>query len=204
MYCKHCGKEIDNDSSFCKHCGKKLCSPFVSSDAVGYRVVKTILSDTKWFVYSIWFVVNLCCLFGLKDGNEYYHLYPRLSYEHNAFSLRYYQFTDFMVYAVLVPATLFLGYHYFKLHTKIISRFLWGVWFFMHFMLYCISDFVRADFFYPFTLTSLSMNELVVIDPLFDYHAYDLLELVVYTMLIPIGYWGYLYYREIKSTKEIK
>ena len=21
MYCKHCGKEIDNDSTFCKHCG---------------------------------------------------------------------------------------------------------------------------------------------------------------------------------------
>ena len=21
-YCKHCGKEIDNDSQFCKHCGK--------------------------------------------------------------------------------------------------------------------------------------------------------------------------------------
>lgn len=24
MYCKFCGKEIDNDSTFCKHCGKSL------------------------------------------------------------------------------------------------------------------------------------------------------------------------------------
>ncbi len=24
MYCKHCGKEIDDDSTFCKHCGGKL------------------------------------------------------------------------------------------------------------------------------------------------------------------------------------
>lgn len=24
MYCKHCGKEIDNDSKFCKECGKPL------------------------------------------------------------------------------------------------------------------------------------------------------------------------------------
>ena len=22
MYCKHCGKQIDNDSAFCQHCGK--------------------------------------------------------------------------------------------------------------------------------------------------------------------------------------
>ena len=24
MYCKHCGKIIDNNSTFCKYCGKKL------------------------------------------------------------------------------------------------------------------------------------------------------------------------------------
>ena len=24
MYCKHCGKEIDDNSTFCQHCGKKL------------------------------------------------------------------------------------------------------------------------------------------------------------------------------------
>ena len=23
VYCKHCGKEIDNDSTFCKYCGKE-------------------------------------------------------------------------------------------------------------------------------------------------------------------------------------
>lgn len=24
MYCKHCGKQIDDNSQFCKYCGKKL------------------------------------------------------------------------------------------------------------------------------------------------------------------------------------
>ena len=24
MYCKHCGKVIDDDSTFCQHCGKPL------------------------------------------------------------------------------------------------------------------------------------------------------------------------------------
>ena len=24
IYCKHCGENIDNDSSYCKYCGKKL------------------------------------------------------------------------------------------------------------------------------------------------------------------------------------
>ena len=24
MYCKHCGREIDDNSEFCKYCGKQL------------------------------------------------------------------------------------------------------------------------------------------------------------------------------------
>lgn len=24
MYCKHCGKQIDDNSTFCNHCGKQL------------------------------------------------------------------------------------------------------------------------------------------------------------------------------------
>lgn len=27
MYCKHCGKEIDDNSTFCKYCGKSQGSP---------------------------------------------------------------------------------------------------------------------------------------------------------------------------------
>ena len=26
MYCKHCGKSIDNDSTFCCHCGRRVMS----------------------------------------------------------------------------------------------------------------------------------------------------------------------------------
>ena len=32
--------------------------------------------------------------------------------------------------------------------------------------------------------------------PLFAYDAYDLSELVFYTMIIPIAYWGYQYFKD--------
>lgn len=201
MYCKHCGKEIDNDSSFCKHCGKTQGTISVLSDAVVYKVIKAILFDTKWFAYSIWLLLNLYCLSGEKSGNEYNRLFPRFADKDEFFSLYNYLFTDFFVYAVLIPAALFLGCHYFKSHKSTITRLIWVLWFVTHFMMYIISDYSKSDFFFPFTLSSMYMYELIVTNPLFDYHAYDLSELVVYTMLIPIGYWGYLYYRNRKVQK---
>ena len=36
MYCKHCGKEIDNDSKFCKECGKPLDVIDSSNDFIGF------------------------------------------------------------------------------------------------------------------------------------------------------------------------
>lgn len=32
MYCKHCGKQIDDDSTFCKYCGKSLEEPIKTLD----------------------------------------------------------------------------------------------------------------------------------------------------------------------------
>lgn len=34
MYCKHCGKEIADDSKFCKYCGNKLDEPSESEQVV--------------------------------------------------------------------------------------------------------------------------------------------------------------------------
>lgn len=31
MYCKHCGKEIDDDSKFCRYCGGEQETPIINS-----------------------------------------------------------------------------------------------------------------------------------------------------------------------------
>ena len=52
MYCKYCGSEIANDSSFCKHCGKKVNS----RGTWNLNSIKRffILSKKmKWFLYLI-------------------------------------------------------------------------------------------------------------------------------------------------------
>ena len=73
MYCKFCGKEIDNDSTFCKHCGKAL--------VVKQKVViefnkpnidnitstsKTLLSKctTLWNKYKIILLAIVCFIIG--------------------------------------------------------------------------------------------------------------------------------------------
>ena len=198
MYCKHCGKEIDNDSSFCKHCGKTQGSNLVTNDMIPYRIVRTICSDMKWFIYSIWLIINLCCLFGEKCGYDYFYLYPRLSYSEDTFSLEYYQFTDFLVYAFLIPITVFLGHQYFQKHKSFKTRLYWGIWFAFNLLMYYISSFEDHESFFPFTLR----REYNWDYPLFYIPAYDLSELVVYTMLIPIGYWGFWYYRDRKVQKK--
>ena len=32
MYCKHCGKQITDDSSFCKYCGEKVIDELLLSE----------------------------------------------------------------------------------------------------------------------------------------------------------------------------
>ena len=43
MYCKHCGKEIDDNSKFCQYCGKSL-----ESNTINYfESIKTFISSNK-------------------------------------------------------------------------------------------------------------------------------------------------------------
>ena len=58
MYCKYCGSEIANDSSFCKHCGKKVNS----GDFWNFNSIKRLFilnKKTKWFLY----LIALCSFF---------------------------------------------------------------------------------------------------------------------------------------------
>ena len=213
MYCKHCGREIDDNSSFCKYFGKAQDNRVSASNGfIDFITKKPILSS-----YILWVIINTVCLCsGNKCGEFYYMLYPRYHsalydeyLDYNCFSLNYYQITDFVVYAILIPLVLYLGYHYFKKVTSIKYRILWALWFIFHIAMYKMSNFEILDAFFPFTNTvrydTFSFNATHYMYPYFSYHAYDLTELVFYTMIIPIAIWGYKYYKDRKKeTKNIK
>ena len=198
MYCKYCGREIDDNSSYCKYCGKpqddrgSTTNGFIAF--IDFVTNKPIVS-----AYILWAIINVVCLCtGDKIGNYYNSLYPRMYldtvwFHYDYFDLDNYQITDFIVYTILIPLVLFLGYNYFKKVTSIKCRIIWALWFIFNILWYNWSDFSIDYKFFPFTERYGY--------PYFSYHAYDLSELVFYTMIIPIAYWGYLYYKDRNSAK---
>ena len=206
MYCKHCGREIDDNSSYCKYCGKPQDNQVSTPNSfVDFVYKKPILSS-----YILWVIINTVCLCSGKKCGAYYNLlYPKFCLDEdyyydnhsNVFNLGNYQITDFIVYTILIPLVIFLGYHYFKKVTSIKYRILWALWFIFHIIMYKLSNFDNADSFFPITANKIYQLRSDYDYSFFDYDAYDLTELVFYTMIIPIAYWGYLYYKDKKSAK---
>lgn len=205
MYCKHCGREIDDNSSFCKYCGRAQDNRVSTPNSfIDFVYKKPILS-----LYILWVIINTVCLCSGEKCGEYYDvLYPKFdlgSYEeyldYNFFSLDYYQITDFIVYTLLIPLVIYLGYHYFKKVNSTKYRICWALWFLFHILMYKLSNFLIARYFFPFTMVKqpgLYSWEKGYDYPLFAYDAYDLSELVFYTMIIPIAIWGFKYYKDKK------
>lgn len=121
MYCKHCGKEIDDNSTFCKYCGK---SQGANSNS--------ITSKPVWVVYGMWFIVNLYLLMGVKNDltssyffpftNGCYHGYYNVS---KCFDKKLYDFSEFAVYVFILPAIIYIIYRWFnKPINKVISKIL--------------------------------------------------------------------------------
>lgn len=116
MYCKHCGKQIADDSKFCQHCGGSqedtttISSTEVKSDSpkqekvIEIPTIKANFSDkTKWWIIGcgIWVVINLYWLFaGDKSSyaNEYFQPFSDIDS-----MCRYYDITEFIVYVIGLP-----------------------------------------------------------------------------------------------------
>ena len=125
MYCKHCGKEIADDSTFCQHCGKQIAENKGNVSNGGNIIGNWLSTLNKKYVllYAIWLVLNIVFLcFGKSEigvggwygwhysSQEYF--FPFTDNEHTyIFDARYYDLTEFVVYAVLVPL---LICYYFK------------------------------------------------------------------------------------------
>lgn len=117
MYCKHCGKQIADDSRFCQHCGGNqddtttASSTEVSSDSQGKEkvveipTIKANFSDTtKWWIVGcgIWLVINLYWLFaGNKSDSASEYFQPFSDKMDSEFS--YYDITEFIVYVIGLP-----------------------------------------------------------------------------------------------------
>lgn len=122
MYCKHCGKEIADDSKFCQHCGgsqsTEIPIPKVDSEqktetkkvskVIEIPTIKTNFSErTKWIIlaYSTWFIFNLYWLLaGDKSGSASRYFQPFSGKMGSSYS--YYDITEFIVYIVGVPLAL--------------------------------------------------------------------------------------------------
>ena len=106
MYCKHCGKEIDDNSAFCKNCGKPQDGNF-----------KVLFSKPVWIIYLIWVISNLYLLMGDKSGSESEHFFPFCIY---GWRKEVYDFSEFIVYVFIVPAIVYVIY---KRYSKTLDKF---------------------------------------------------------------------------------
>lgn len=124
MYCKHCGKEIADDSRFCQHCGGS------QSDILSISFLTLVSYWNKHkIVASIWLawaLLHLSLLFsssGTFDGTGNIYFYPfnhslsevitgdylgklRVDF-FDSCGLDYYDFSEFFFYVILLPLALF-------------------------------------------------------------------------------------------------
>lgn len=133
MFCKHCGKEIADDSKYCQHCGgsqeTEKPTPKVDSETktetrkeskvIEIPTIKTNFSDkTKWLIfgYGIWFVLNLFWLLaGNKSGSAAKYFQP-FSGKISS-SMSYYDISEFIVYVIGVPLAIW-GFLMFRKRMK--------------------------------------------------------------------------------------
>lgn len=107
MYCKHCGKEIADDSRFCQHCGGNITGPIRKNN---YSIL---------FLYTIWVVFNLCLLLPSTFYGASEWFYPFTKHEesycyYSNFNENFYDGSEFVVYVILIPLAIFTGYKVFQ------------------------------------------------------------------------------------------
>ena len=115
MYCKHCGREIDDNSSFCKYCGK-------SQDNCN----KSSFNKPVWIIYLIWVISNLYLLKGEKNADSSSYFYPFTNhsvwqYYYGSWDKYFYDYSEFLVYVFIIPATIYIIY---QTYNKLIDKYL--------------------------------------------------------------------------------
>lgn len=146
MYCKKCGKQIADDSVFCQFCGtaqdvNRKDTPTVETvetvtppdemkaeNKSKFSISKMSEKQKVWLgIYIVWFFLNLSFVFidrhdRTSSANHYF--YPFSSYSsYDRFDLEYYDISEFVVYAIVLPLVILLVYYLWKNHsTEIIAK----------------------------------------------------------------------------------
>ncbi len=78
MYCRHCGKEIAEDSAFCQYCGEQLHEQEKKKSS-GSLLNRFKSLSKGWqitiMIYAVWFLTGLCVLVGLGPYGKYKDYY---------------------------------------------------------------------------------------------------------------------------------
>lgn len=141
MFCKICGKAIEDNSYFCKYCGANLIDEMEGiktpnerpkeapitvkltgevNQSVSSNLMTRLLNVVQNHaliasLYIVWFVINLILLAAGENENGFW---PRLyeNHEHTEISwdIDKYGLPEFLVYAILVPFIAILSYKFFE------------------------------------------------------------------------------------------
>ena len=77
MFCKYCGKQIEEDSFFCRYCGKDVTGGRHQSHNLNNVSLKKKFTSLpqRWqigiIVYAIWLLVWVCVLIGNSDSSNF-------------------------------------------------------------------------------------------------------------------------------------
>ena len=108
MFCRYCGKEIEEDSYFCKYCGKNIekIDSILNKNYVKKFTSLSINTQILTILYGLWFVGFLS--FVLFDYNYEYGY----SYENIAL---------FFLWVIFIPCIIFSLWYIWKLWRRTFS-----------------------------------------------------------------------------------
>lgn len=118
MYCKHCGKEIADDSKFCQHCGGKLDNDVevIKGESPIDKIVSKLFSNINkkyLYAYIVWVVINIILLIsGGGHIGSTSSFYPFTSDSGYYFNYHYYDYTEFITYVILIPLLALYNYKF--------------------------------------------------------------------------------------------
>ncbi len=71
MFCKNCGKEIDDNAYVCPYCGVRTETTSVTGQSAtnGFAIAGIIISVASWVIYIILYVTVFAAMFaGIASG----------------------------------------------------------------------------------------------------------------------------------------
>ena len=123
MYCKHCGKQIADDSAFCQYCGDSQTQKEPTKVILPKRKIELTNKGKIWIgVYAVWFLLNFAAIFleSNKDYSDTTYFFPwgRKWGQKDVWvwDVSNYDISEFIVYAFIVPIVAYGIYLFGKKH----------------------------------------------------------------------------------------